>query len=120
MANGRAKFETTPKVSPDKPIEKPSRFFGSRSRTNSPMLPVKTPKVPASASKDLKNGNGDKKDSKLDDQTTNKECLDPAPLLSTLGKNTTTNNPASINAQAKSSANSTLSSNKLASKLMKR
>ena len=83
------------------------------------MLPVKTPKVPASASKDLKNGNGDnKKDSKLDDQT-NKECLDP-PLLSTLGKNTTTNSPASINAQAKSSANSTLSSNKLASKLQKR
>ena len=50
MANGRAKFESQPKASP----EKPSRFFGSRSRTNSPMLPVKTPKVPISAIKDLK------------------------------------------------------------------
>ena len=50
VANGRAKFESTPKASP----EKPSRFFGSRSRTNSPMLPVKTPKVPISALKDLK------------------------------------------------------------------
>ena len=117
MANGRAKFETTPKVSPDKPIEKPSRFFGSRSRTNSPMLPVKTPKVPTtSASKDLKNGNGDKKDSK-DDQT-NKESLDLPSLSSTLGKNTT--NTPSINAQAKSSVTSTLSSSKLASKLKKR
>ena len=122
MANGRAKFETTPKVSPDKPIEKPSRFFGSRSRTNSPMLPVKTPKVPTtSASKDLKNGNnGDnKKDSsKVDDQA-NKESLDPLSLLSTVGKNTTNNSP-SINAQAKSSAASTLTSSKLASKLKKR
>ena len=43
VANGRAKFEAqNPKPGPDKPI----RFFGSRSRTNSPMLPVKTPKVP--------------------------------------------------------------------------
>ena len=56
VANGRAKFEaqsstpttndkqvpTQTKVSPEKPM----RFFGSRSRTNSPMLPVKTPKVP--------------------------------------------------------------------------
>jgi hypothetical protein len=41
VANGRAKFEAQ-KVSPEKPI----RFFGSRSRTNSPMLPVRTPKVP--------------------------------------------------------------------------
>ena len=49
VANGRAKFEGTPKGP-----EKPSRFFGSRSRTNSPMLPVKTPKVPAAALKDLK------------------------------------------------------------------
>ena len=43
------------------------RFFGSRSRTNSPMLPVKTPKVPTSASKKDKDnnaessGNSDKK-----------------------------------------------------------
>ena len=44
VANGRAKFEaqTNSKPSPEKPM----RFFGSRSRTNSPMLPVKTPKVP--------------------------------------------------------------------------
>ena len=59
VANGRAKFEAqttnsaqscnsekgnTQKISPEKPL----RFFGSRSRTNSPMLPVKTPKVPTS------------------------------------------------------------------------
>jgi hypothetical protein len=51
VANGRAKFEAQ-KVSPEKPI----RFFGSRSRTNSPMLPVKTPKVPPTTGQ---NGSGD-------------------------------------------------------------
>ena len=45
VANGRAKFEQQSKEQKVSP-EKPSRFFGSRSRTNSPMLPVKTPKVP--------------------------------------------------------------------------
>ena len=35
------------------------RFFGSRSRTNSPMLPVKTPKVPTSASKKDKENNSE-------------------------------------------------------------
>ena len=34
------------------------RFFGSRSRTNSPMLPVKTPKVPNTVSKKDKENNG--------------------------------------------------------------
>jgi len=52
VANGRAKFEATPKGP-----EKPSRFFGSRSRTNSPMLPVKTPKVPDLKAKDSKANN---------------------------------------------------------------
>ena len=34
------------------------RFFGSRSRTNSPMLPVRTPKVPTTANKkDKENSN---------------------------------------------------------------
>ena len=47
VANGRAKFEATPKGP-----EKPSRFLGSRSQTNSPMLPVKTPKVQTAAFKD--------------------------------------------------------------------
>eukprot|EP00095_Tigriopus_kingsejongensis_P005870 maker-scaffold38_size502422-snap-gene-2.17 protein:Tk05870 transcript:maker-scaffold38_size502422-snap-gene-2.17-mRNA-1 annotation:"f-box lrr-repeat protein 16" len=44
VANGRAKFEanTQKNASPEKPM----RFFTSRSRTNSPLLPVKTPKVP--------------------------------------------------------------------------
>ena len=50
VANGRAKFEAQ-KVSPEKPI----RFFGSRSRTNSPMLPVKTPKVPNIAGQNSSN-----------------------------------------------------------------
>ena len=35
------------------------RFFGSRSRTNSPMLPVKTPKVPTAATKKDKEGNNE-------------------------------------------------------------
>ena len=35
------------------------RFFGSRSRTNSPMLPVKTPKVPTSANKKDKENNAE-------------------------------------------------------------
>ena len=67
VANGRAKFEAqdkpsspsgataaaasppsaATKISPEKPM----RFFGSRSRTGSPMLPVKTPKVPQSKDK---------------------------------------------------------------------
>ena len=56
VANGRAKFEADPKKEAKEPKgpEKPSRFFGSRSRTNSPMLPVKTPKVPTAAFKDSK------------------------------------------------------------------
>ena len=40
MANGRAKFESQ-KISPEKPL----RFFGSRSRPATPLLPVKAPKV---------------------------------------------------------------------------
>ena len=113
VANGRAKFETPPKVSP----EKPSRFFGSRSRTNSPMLPVKTPKVPASALKDLKNGNDDKKDSKDDPPN---ETVDPA-SRSTSGKTTSNSSTTPpINTQSKSPATSTLSSNKLLSKLRKK
>ena len=56
VANGRAKFEVqNSKSSPEKPM----RFFGSRSRTNSPMLPVKTPKVPTSASKKDKENNSE-------------------------------------------------------------
>ena len=56
VANGRAKFEVqNSKSSPEKPM----RFFGSRSRTNSPMLPVKTPKVPTSASKKDKESNSE-------------------------------------------------------------
>ena len=64
VANGRAKFEATPKGP-----EKPSRFFGSRSRTNSPMLPVKTPKVPTAAFKDSKGGSdkGGNSETKKDD-----------------------------------------------------
>ena len=42
VANGRAKFESQ-KISPEKPL----RFFGSRSRPSTPLLPVKAPKVPA-------------------------------------------------------------------------
>ena len=42
VANGRAKFENQ-KISPEKPL----RFFGSRSRPSTPLLPVKAPKVPA-------------------------------------------------------------------------
>eukprot|EP00096_Caligus_rogercresseyi_P012956 TRINITY_DN5621_c0_g1_i1.p1 TRINITY_DN5621_c0_g1~~TRINITY_DN5621_c0_g1_i1.p1 ORF type:complete len:662 (-),score=166.58 TRINITY_DN5621_c0_g1_i1:68-2053(-) len=50
VANGRAKFEAANnqggiKSSPDKPM----RFFGSRNRTHSPILPVKSPKVPTLA-----------------------------------------------------------------------
>ena len=56
VANGRAKFEVhNNKASPEKPM----RFFGSRSRTNSPMLPVKTPKVPTAANKKDKENSGD-------------------------------------------------------------
>jgi len=44
VANGRAKFESQ-KISPEKPL----RFFGSRSRPATPLLPVKAPKVPAPA-----------------------------------------------------------------------
>jgi len=44
VANGRAKFESQ-KISPEKPL----RFFGSRSRPSTPLLPVKAPKVPAPA-----------------------------------------------------------------------
>ena len=56
VANGRAKFEVqNSKSSPEKPM----RFFGSRSRTNSPMLPVKTPKVPSSATKKNKENNSE-------------------------------------------------------------
>ena len=71
MANGRAKFEAQDKPSSPSAAaaaatvaaaspasaatkispEKPMRFFGSRSRTGSPMLPVKTPKVPQSKDK---------------------------------------------------------------------
>ena len=43
VANGRAKFESQ-KISPEKPL----RFFGSRSRPATPLLPVKAPKVPFS------------------------------------------------------------------------
>ena len=42
VANGRAKFESQ-RISPEKPL----RFFASRSRPSTPILPVKTPKVPA-------------------------------------------------------------------------
>lgn len=69
VANGRAKFESTPKASP----EKPSRFFGSRSRTNSPMLPVKTPKVPISALKDLKSNLERKKSVNSDNENLPKQ-----------------------------------------------
>ena len=44
VANGRAKFESQ-RISPEKPL----RFFASRSRPSTPILPVKTPKVPASS-----------------------------------------------------------------------
>jgi hypothetical protein len=40
VANGRAKFETQ-KISPEKPL----RFFSSRSKPSTPLLPVKAPKV---------------------------------------------------------------------------
>ena len=73
VANGRAKFEVqNSKSSPEKPM----RFFGSRSRTNSPMLPVKTPKVPSSATKKDKENNSessaiaDKKNQNLKTGTT--------------------------------------------------
>ena len=54
VANGRAKFEAVSGSQPSAatsgssaPSEKPLRFFSSsRSRGNSPLLPVKTPKVP--------------------------------------------------------------------------
>ena len=120
VANGRAKFETTntqKNVSP----EKPSRFFGSRSRTNSPMLPVKTPKVPASALKDLKNGNGnsDKKDSKDQDLNSSKDTLDP-PSLSSSGKTSSANSNSNHAQQAKSPVAVNLGSNKLLSKLRKK
>ena len=42
VANGRAKFESQ-RISPEKPL----RFFASRSRPGTPILPVKTPRVPA-------------------------------------------------------------------------
>ena len=42
VANGRAKFESQ-RISPEKPL----RFFASRSRPSTPILPVKTPRVPA-------------------------------------------------------------------------
>ena len=44
VANGRAKFESQ-RISPEKPL----RFFASRSRPATPILPVKTPKVPVSS-----------------------------------------------------------------------
>ena len=44
VANVRAKFESQ-KISPEKPL----RFFGSRSRPSTPLLPVKAPKVPSPA-----------------------------------------------------------------------
>ena len=65
VANGRAKFEApNNKASPEKPM----RFFGSRSRTNSPMLPVKTPKVPTSANKKDKESNGVEESSETTDK----------------------------------------------------
>ena len=44
VANGRAKFESQ-RISPEKPL----RFFASRSRPATPIMPVKTPKVPVSS-----------------------------------------------------------------------
>jgi hypothetical protein len=51
VANGRAKFEANASSGGSGAAgtaipEKPLRFFQSRSRQGSPMLPVKTPKVP--------------------------------------------------------------------------
>jgi hypothetical protein len=55
VANGRARFEAaacgqspqSPQQVPPPLAEKPLRFFSSsRSRGNSPLLPVRTPKVP--------------------------------------------------------------------------
>ena len=78
VANGRAKFEAqtsqSPAINSEKinagqrvSPEKPMRFFGSRSRTNSPMLPVKTPKVPTTTPSKKQ-----QEDSKLkDNKTTN-------------------------------------------------
>ena len=45
VANGRAKFEANAGGGSPTP-EKPLRFMQPRSRQGSPMLPVKTPKVP--------------------------------------------------------------------------
>ncbi|CAB4066263.1 FBXL16 [Lepeophtheirus salmonis] len=53
VANGRAKFEAgnnQSQVGIKPSPEKPMRFFGSRNRTHSPILPVKSPKVPTSSS----------------------------------------------------------------------
>ena len=46
------------------------RFFGSRSRTNSPMLPVKTPKVPTAANKKDKENSGGENGSDKKNQNT--------------------------------------------------
>ena len=44
VANGRAKFESQ-RISPEKPL----RFFASRSRPGTPILAVKTPRVPVTS-----------------------------------------------------------------------
>ena len=60
VANGRAKFENQ-RISPEKPL----RFFASRSRPATPVLPVKTPKVPGSLCGSLTPGPARKKSNSI-------------------------------------------------------